>query len=801
MVGKTLLSRAFLASVLLSALAIGAEEPPWTSTLSYRLLVEVPPVALEGRDRDEIPAEVAIDFAAALESLDTEGIPALNTLHITPIGADGVGAASHIEGAESLPFRWYDNAIPYAFSEVFAPVSYTDGERRRMTTPRAGYMYNALGDWKSGRLAWTHTQSGAETGHYAIYFDILAPGESPAATPPRAWLGDGMPRHAEAGESTTGADHTHISIDDWDGDGRNDIVYGEQYGQISVLFNRGTPSEPQYPYAKLLFDEEGLPLDTGVHAAVLVVDWDGDGAKDLLVGTYMNRISFFRNTGTNARRTFAYQGLLRDADGGFLSLPVTPVARKAEGLFKEDYYPVLNFVDWNGDGRRDLIAGGYITGRIYYFENIGVDIDNLPQLKLRGPVEADGVPINVRDWCASPSVADLNGDGLRDMVSGAYTWGGSAGERPAFIRYYENQGSSDRPEFSEKLLPIQGDAVRLRVPHPVIEDWNHDGLPDLIVASGANIFLWENVGTRTAPVFAVNTEAIPSAWGNAPLPGGHQVLDWNGDGYVDLVQGYTVWLNSGAGNPYAFDETIPVLPDGVRIDHPTDMGDGHFWPYLHDLDQDGQIDVLFGDWHGHVWFHQNTSADGNLSYDVEGYRLATEDGAPIKVGPVAGDTEKNFQVHQGARTKFTVGDFNDDGLDDLVVGDTHGIVRYYQNLGTTGNPVFATSLEVGNLKTRLNVDKIDWNGDGRLDVISGVANHRIVVFLNTGSDGAAAFDEGTQLDVPAIKGPEVMVADINQDGDDDLIINGTQGTTLLERSFLRHGYAPATILGVETKQE
>ena len=329
MVGKSLSLWALLALVFLAVQAMGAEEIPWTSTLPYRILVEVPPVALEGRGRDELPAEVAIDFQAALETVGVKGTPALNSLYITTIATESEGAAPHTPGADSLPFRWYDEAIPYAFSEVFAPISYTDGERRRMTTSRGGYMYNALGDWKSGRLAWTHTQTGTETGRYAIYFEVLAPGETPAATPPRAWLGDGMPRHAEVGESTTGADHTHISIDDWDGDGRDDIVYGEQYGQISVLFNRGTPWKPTYPYAKLLFDEAGLPLDTGVHAAVSVVDWDGDGAKDLLAGTYMNRVSYFRNTGTNAQRTFAYQGLLRDADGEFLALPITPVARKS----------------------------------------------------------------------------------------------------------------------------------------------------------------------------------------------------------------------------------------------------------------------------------------------------------------------------------------------------------------------------------------------------------------------------------------------------------------------------------------
>ncbi|MDC0935304.1 hypothetical protein OAS39_03380, partial [Pirellulales bacterium] len=50
-----------------------------------------------------------------------------------------------------------------------------------------------------------------------------------------------------------------------------------------------------------------------------------------------------------------------------------------------------------------------------------------------------------------------------------------------------------------------------------------------------------------------------------------------------------------------------------------------------------------------------------------------------------------------------------------------------------------------------------------------------------------------------IKGPIAMVADLNRDGDEDLLINGTQGTSFAERSFIEHGYASARVLGVETR--
>ena len=169
------------------------------------------------------------------------------------------------------------------------------------------------------------------------------------------------------------------------------------------------------------------------------------------------------------------------------------------------------------------------------------------------------------------------------------------------------------------------------------------------------------------------------------------------------------------------------------------------------------------------------------------------------MGPIGGDIETDFVALQGARTKFCAGDFDLDGRDDLVVGDTYGKIRFYKNLGPVARPVFADPVEVADLQVRLNVDKLDWNTDGKLDIVAGVDNHRIFVFLNTGDASTANFDSGTQLDLPAIKGPETLAADINGDGDTDLLIQGTQGTTLIERSFLQGGYASAVVIAAEKR--
>ena len=51
----------------------------------------------------------------------------------------------------------------------------------------------------------------------------------------------------------------------------------------------------------------GKPIDTEIgHAAPFVVDWDGDGVKDLLVGQFGGGVLWiYRNEGTNSRPKLA----------------------------------------------------------------------------------------------------------------------------------------------------------------------------------------------------------------------------------------------------------------------------------------------------------------------------------------------------------------------------------------------------------------------------------------------------------------------------------------------------------------
>jgi hypothetical protein len=786
--------------------AVAAPGIEWSGSGGYRILVEVTPFDIGSRASDEMPAELVVDLKAKLAELKIEDqkvdLSSLQVMRYNPATGKAEPYEPGYEYGHSpadRPFRWYDASIPYDFPQILGAISRTNGELHREKKPRAGYFYNVLGDGDSGRLAWSHTQTGQDSSYYAIYFNLLPKGKEPTEMPPRGWLGDGMPRADRWGTTTTGNGHTVVTIDDWNDDGLPDIVYGEQYGCIFYFPNRGTRDHPEFPYQKMIFDADGVPIDLGLHASPLVVDWDGDGKKDLLAGVYENHVVWFRNEGTNRDRRLVYKGFIQ-ADGVDLKLPIKPVVGRSEAIFNEDYYPVLQAVDWNGDGRMDLLAGGYVTGRIFFYENTGPASDGTPILKLLGPIEADGKPLNVADWCASPCAADFNGDGKLDLITGRFAMTPESQANKAMLRYYENVGTRTAPQLVEKPFPKTGDWPAGGLAVVRAADMDGDGLLDLVVSPyDGNIFIFKNVGSTTQPMFDTNVKPLKSDWGNSTIET-RQFIDWEKDGWPDYVTGYQVHLNAHAGNPYHWDKTVNVLPPGANIAHPSGIGDDWFWPYLSDFDQDGKIDVLFGDWAGNIWYHHNNTVDpAKPEFDLTGYKLKTTDGKEIKVGPINADIKTNFQALQGARTVFTVADIDGDGKLDLIVGDTYGMIRFYRNAGTNAEPVFDPPIQVADVKVRMLLDADDWDGDGRPDVIVGSVNHHVHVFLNKLVDGRVTFEEDKSVKLPWVLEPGVVMVDMNRDGDKDLFLTSTQGSVLMEHSFARHGYAQAKLLKFEAK--
>ena len=421
-----------------------------------------------------------------------------------------------------------------------------------------------------------------------------------------------------------------VNFEDFDNDGDLDIIMGEFVDRLTWIENAGTRKKPEYAEPKFIkINGQILHLDLEMIVPT-AADWDNDGDIDLIVGEEDGRVVFLENTGKKNNNGPVFKNpmyIQQEAENLKFGALVTPCS-----------------VDWDNDGDEDLICGN-TAGYIGFIENLSgtespvwakpvylkaggeiIQIQAGENGSIQGPAE--------KKWgYTTLSVADWNGDGLKDIIYNSI-WGK--------VEWFENVGSKSNPELA-KSKPIEVEWYGTN-PKPKWNWWNPEG---------------KNLVTQ---------------WRTVPY-----AIDWNRDGLMDLImldhEGYLAFWER-----YKENEVLKLKPGQriftaaenstftnqffndengfLRLNTKDAGGSGRRKFCIADWDQDGRLDLIVNS--VNVSFLRNKETKNGLT--------VLEDMGPLSKAILAGHD-----------TSPTIADWDKNSVPDLIIGAEDGHLYYLKN--------------------------------------------------------------------------------------------------------------------------
>ena len=241
---------------------------------------------------------------------------------------------------------------------------------------------------------------------------------------------------------------------------------GPLHGWVYVI--RAGTEEDSWQQPELL-RAGGMPIDVFGKPAPNFADFDGDGDLDLVCGEFLDKFTYFQNTGTRKQPVYAA--------GRRLLWRGRPLAMQLQMIV-----PVA--IDWDRDGDVDLVVGDE-DGRVALVEHSGRVVDGLP--RFLPPVyfrqQADEVKFGA---LATPVGFDWDGDGDDDILCG-----NTAGQ-VAFIENLSGAGQFPPRWSAPRLLKAAGKPIQIMagpngsIQGPCEAKWGYTTF------SYAFIRVWEN---------------------------------------------------------------------------------------------------------------------------------------------------------------------------------------------------------------------------------------------------------------------------------------------------------------------
>lgn len=314
--------------------------------------------------------------------------------------------------------------------------------------------------------------------------------------------------------------------EDIDGDAIRDLIVsvnkpnvGKNHESVWYYKNNGADNLPDFELIQQDFLQDET-LDYGEGSVPALFDYNGDGLKDLVIGSrgyylgsanYEPVLALYINTGTATNPEFT----LEDSD--WLDVSGTGLGQYV--------YPAFGDID--GDGDQDMLLGDG-SGGVFLFTNSAGE-GNPADLSLTGALSADGENIDVGQ-SSTPQLFDLNGDDVLDLI---------VGERNGNLNYFENTGTSTGANFTlvtDTLGGVSSIAPNYFTGSSSPWFYRFDNITYLVMGSeSGTIFQYDNIDDNLNGDFdLMSMEAFSIDVGNQSKP---YVYDLNTDGLPDVLCG------------------------------------------------------------------------------------------------------------------------------------------------------------------------------------------------------------------------------------------------------------------------
>jgi hypothetical protein len=493
-----------------------------------------------------------------------------------------------------------------------------------------------------------------------------------------------------------------IDVGEWyrfadvDLDGDLDLLSEHPFSYIRYHRNDGRRGEPRYVLgADTLRDTEGMAIFAERQNIAQLGDLDCNGRADLLLGRLDGTVTRYEAAEKDSSGVPRFALVAQEFEGirivGGQMGPMVPVPQ-GPSMHGAN---TMALADHDEDGDLDLFWGDFFEEGLLLIENAGsCAVPNFRKAPVQFPI---GNPVLTSGYNA-PAFGDVTpARGLEliiGVLGGAFNPNKTAADN---LYLMERDSSGGWTVVSRHLLPVVDVGSES---FPAFADLDGDGDLDFLLANKidpvslttSRIYRFENTGTRTNPTFTLR--------GALPIEG-----------------------------PY------------------------HLTPSFGDLDGDGRVDMIVGQWGTSLALYRGTDA---------GFAVVDTAAAVIT---------------RGSNTIPALGDLDGDGDLDLLVGESSGYLNYFRNDGSSSGPRFTLvtdSLDAVRPGRRSAPALADLDGDGDLDLLVGTDAGAVVLYRNEGDRTQPRFVLDPQFQIRVASHATPAVADVDGDGIPDLVV-GTSG--------------------------